>query len=194
MSARSASGSSMRRSALLLMLAVLVYGAAAASCPDATALKQRNAGDTTGNFLSASMSWTHVKGNTVMFEMVSVWRRKHYWPCKAAVGFTGEDGWPGLGDMLTIVGLSSVQSKQARQESSGPVSTKLWTGESCQRFPFHPHIPQTSCFVCFSHPMLPHVLCCVDLSRRWKIPRAAAQGHVVFDQRGLGNGRVVPSI
>jgi len=117
------------RYAALVLLASLVCGANGAVCPDTTALKQRKAGDTTGNFLSGSMSWTHVSGNTVLIEVVSVWRRKHHWPCNTAVGFSGKDSWPGIGDMLTVVGLSAVQSKQARQEMSGAVSTKLWTGD-----------------------------------------------------------------
>lgn len=124
-----------------------------ATCPDAEELKARPAGDTTGNFLSGTISWKQVgTGNKVMFELISTWRRKHHWPCDNAVGFSGEDHWPGIGDELTIVGLSSVQSKQARQEISGPVSTKLFTGEggrSCA--PLHlgsavvHHIPSQPC-------------------------------------------------
>ena len=131
----STTGCSMRRLSpflSLFVLALLVSGAQAqqGKCPEATALKQRKAGDTIGHFLSASISWTHVKGNTVMFEVISAWRRKHYWPCKSTEGFSGKDGWPGVGDMLTIVGLSPITSDQPRQEDLGAVSTKLFPGNS----------------------------------------------------------------
>jgi hypothetical protein len=131
-----AAGGRARRSTRCLglcMLAVLVCAAAGQECPDTSELKQRRAGDTEGHFLSATMSWTHVSGNKVRFEIISTWRRKHNWPCKASVGFSGPDGWPGLGDDLTVVGLSTVSTGSARQESVGPVSTKLELGErSCR--------------------------------------------------------------
>jgi len=126
----------------LLILAGLVCAAEGqASCPDAEELKARPAGDTTGHFLSGTISWKQVgTGNKVMFELITTWRRKHHWPCNRAIGFSGPDHWPGIGDELTIVGLSSVASKQARQEISGPVSTRLSTGEGGQsRAPCHLH-------------------------------------------------------
>lgn len=136
-------GSGAQRSARCLGLVVLAALACAAvgeqdPCPDITFLRQRKADDTKGHFLSATMSWTHVSGNKVRFEVISTWRRKHYWPCKAGLrsegaGFTGPDGWPGVGDDLTVVGLSTVDTGQARQEAMGTVSTKLNFGERSNR-------------------------------------------------------------
>jgi hypothetical protein len=132
---RGAGGCGGRSSAgcLVLLLVGFLCGALGNHCPDAEELKVRTASATTGNFLSGTISWKQVgTGNRVAFELISTWRRKHHWPCKssgAGAGFSGPDHWPGVGDELTIVGLSSVQSKQARQELSGPVSTKLWTGK-----------------------------------------------------------------
>jgi hypothetical protein len=114
----------------LVLFAVMLGVSESADCPDSAELKARKASEVTGNFLSGTISWTHVRDNVVLFEVISTWRRKHFWPCNTETGFSGEDKWPGLGDVLTIVGLSSVSSKQARQETSGPVSTKLWTGET----------------------------------------------------------------
>ena len=142
MSARVAGGGA-QRSARCLGLVVLAALACAVlgqvdDCPDTTILKQRKADDTKGHFLSATMSWTHVSGNKVRFEVISTWRRKHYWPCKAGLrsegaGFTGPDGWPGVGDDLTVVGLSNVDTGQARQEAVGTVSTRLNFGERSSR-------------------------------------------------------------
>ena len=119
----------------LVLLAGRVGVVAGGSCPQH---ESREPSDTLGHFLSAAISWTQIGepgDNTVRFEIISTWRRKHFWPCNnveqkgRAVGFSGQDGWPGIGDKLTVVGLSSVKSKQARQQTEGQVSTKLYTGD-----------------------------------------------------------------
>ena len=205
MNARSAGGFS-RRSAEclpLVVLAVLVCSAAGASCPDDTKLKQRSAGDTTGNFLSGTISWTHISGNKVRFELVSTWRRAHHWPCKQGIGFTGPDGLPGIGDHLTIVGLSPVESGQARQEKIGAVSTKLWTGEIIRAKIYRPlliyriQLVHLSILQRWSTTL--NVCCCCYfcffcMSRRWKVPRATARSDFVFKGRGLGNGHFIPGV
>jgi hypothetical protein len=85
---------------------------------------------TTGHFLSASITWEQLEGNTVLFEITSAWRRKHLWPCNKDQGFNGPDGFPGLGQELAIVGLSMVQDVNAKsQEAAGEVSAKFYPGD-----------------------------------------------------------------
>jgi len=68
-----------------------------------------------------------------MFEITSAWRRKHHWPCKKDEGFNGPDGWPGLGQELSVVGLSMVSDAgEKRQEAAGQVASKFYTGDGIE--------------------------------------------------------------
>jgi len=197
MSARVAGGGAQRwaRCLGLVVLAALACAAVGQQqddpCPDTTFLKQRKADDTKGHFLSATMSWTHVSGNKVRFEVISTWRRKHYWPCKAGLrsegaGFTGPDGWPGVGDDLTVVGLSTVDTGQARQEAVGTVSTKLHFGERSSRST-HRTLRAPGCLAGLRSPCA----CSRDVhvTRRRKLPRAAPHSDFILYRRGLADGR-----
>ena len=61
--------------------------------PFRSLIKAHTASDSTGNFLSGTISWKQVgTGNRVAFELISTWPRKHHWPCKssgAGAGFCG---------------------------------------------------------------------------------------------------------
>jgi len=117
---------------LLVSLALFMASlASAAECPSSTDLQSSS--DTTGHFLFASITWERVEGNTVMFEITSAWRRKHHWPCKKDEGFNGPDGWPGLGQELSVVGLSMVSDAgEKRQEAAGQVASKFYTGDGIE--------------------------------------------------------------
>ena len=130
-----ASGHGMRSSRIVCALVVCLCAMAgvsrAAVCPTQNDLQASS--DTTGHFLYASITWERVEGNTVMFEITSAWRRKHHWPCVKEEGFNGPDGWPGLGQELSVVGLSMVQDDgEKRQESTGQVATKFYPGDGTE--------------------------------------------------------------
>ena len=79
------------------------------------------------------MTWEHVEGNTVTFEITSAWRRKHHWPCKKDEGFNGPDGYPGLGQELSIVGLAMVNNQgEKRLEAAGQVASKFYPGDGAE--------------------------------------------------------------
>ena len=135
----------MRASRLPCSIVVCLYAMAsltnATKCPSQSALQASS--DTTGHFLFASITWERVEGNTVMFEITSAWRRKHHWPCKEGKGFNGPDGWPGLGQELSIVGLNMIdehggQRQNAQDEpflaqnNAGKVATKFYPGDGAE--------------------------------------------------------------
>ena len=129
------SGRGMQSSRIVCTLVVCLCAMAglsrAADCPSQNALQASS--DTTGHFLYASITWEHVQGNTVMFEITSAWRRKHHWPCVRDEGFNGPDGWPGLGQELSVIGLSMVQDDgEKRQESTGQVASKFYPGDGTE--------------------------------------------------------------
>ncbi len=58
-----------------------------------------------GHFISGSMSWRSVDRTIVEFEIMSTWRMSFSWPYMAPVSkYTGPCGYPGLGDIVPIVG------------------------------------------------------------------------------------------
>ena len=125
--------SSMRSAGVALAVLVLSVPLSLAqfSCP--TAVQVDN--DGRGHFISASISWKHVRGNTVMFEINSAWRRKFNWPCKQSgpdSGFNGPDGFPGLGQKLPIVGLATTFSNASRLEREGHAATKFKAGDGTE--------------------------------------------------------------
>jgi hypothetical protein len=140
-----ASGHGMRSSRIVCALVVCLCAMAgvsrAAVCPTQNDLQASS--DTTGHFLYASITWERVEGNTVMFEITSAWRRKHHWPCKDGKGFNGPDGWPGLGQELSVVGLNMIDdsgesrarpqdSAYLAQKSAGALSTKFYPGDGTE--------------------------------------------------------------
>uniref|UniRef100_A0A6U4NQ56 Uncharacterized protein n=2 Tax=Hemiselmis andersenii TaxID=464988 RepID=A0A6U4NQ56_HEMAN len=117
--------------AVLLLLAahLALADGQAVRCPELDKLAP-----TKGHFISASISWTKdMEGpeNSVIFEIVSTWRRNHTWPCNPAVGFTGDDGRPGLGDVVPIVGISvpDATASDPLQRADGQLSSRLVTGD-----------------------------------------------------------------
>ena len=74
------------------------------------------------------------------FEITSAWRRKHHWPCKKDEGFNGPDGYPGLGQELSIVGLAMVSDDtEKRFEAAGQVSSKFYPGDLNTHTHTHTH-------------------------------------------------------
>jgi len=47
-------------------------------------------------------------------------------------GFNGPDGWPGLDQELSIVGLNIVAEDEKRQEAAGQVATKFYPGDGTE--------------------------------------------------------------
>jgi len=84
-----------------------------------------------GAFISASISWKQLYDNTVSFEIQSMWRRKHQWPCSLKTGFSGPDGYPGLGDQLRVMGLSAIDntSPYPRIITPGKIGAFFSTGD-----------------------------------------------------------------
>jgi hypothetical protein len=61
-----------------------------------------------GHFIAGSISWRATGENSVEFEIMSTWRLSFGWPYHAPVStYTGPCGYPGIGDMVPIVGISS---------------------------------------------------------------------------------------
>ena len=61
-----------------------------------------------GHFISGSISWRATGQNSVEFEIISTWRYSFNWPYTAPQStYTGPCGYPGIGDKVPIVGISS---------------------------------------------------------------------------------------
>jgi len=108
---------------LMLMLAAAVADGA---CPTFTSPFFNKIDSLTGingHFISASMSWKRISERTAQFEIWSTWRRKYGWPCPTDSGFQGEDGWPVIGEKLSVVGLSRAA------DASKDVTIKFYTGD-----------------------------------------------------------------
>ena len=113
--------------AFLSMIAA--YANAQQTCPGVEAIYT---GSAVGAFISASISWKQLYGNTVSFEIQGMWRRKHQWPCSLKTGFSGPDGYPGLGDQLKVMGLSAIDdtSPDPRIITPGKIGAFFSTGSS----------------------------------------------------------------
>eukprot|EP00961_Rhodomonas_salina_P071114 954927-Rhodomonas_salina.8 len=63
----------------------IAFVVAATSFPMASAQADCAQGedDGGGHFISASISWRHLRGNTVRFEIASTWRRSFSWSSSA---------------------------------------------------------------------------------------------------------------
>ncbi len=85
-----------------------------------------------GHFISASISWRKLQGNTVRFEIISTWRRDFRWSASA---LSQPSVGPVLGDELPILGLAfqDVPTDCARQESAGGVSIAFSPGNPGRR-------------------------------------------------------------
>ena len=82
-----------------------------------------------GHFISASISWKAIGGNSVEFEIMSTWRYSFMWPTQNPNIYTGPCGFPGVGDVVPIVGISANPNILYGQQSApGTVSLKLYSG------------------------------------------------------------------
>ena len=82
-----------------------------------------------GHFISASISWKGTGGNSVEFEIMSTWRYSFLWPTQDPNIYTGPCGFPGVGDMVPIVGISADSSILYGQQSApGIAAQKLYSG------------------------------------------------------------------
>ena len=112
---------------LMLMLAASAAAVdGARPCPTSTTEfknKINSLRGVNGHFISASVSWKRTSERTAQFEIWSTWRRKYGWPCPTDTGFTGEDGWPVIGERLSVVGLARAAA------SNTDVTIKFYTGD-----------------------------------------------------------------
>jgi hypothetical protein len=82
-----------------------------------------------GHFISSSISWRWTGGNSVEFEIMSTWRLSFLWPTQTPNIYTGPCGFPGVGDLVPIVGISADTSiLYGQQSASGSISQKLTSG------------------------------------------------------------------
>ena len=109
------------------MLSLLSSGVLTTRCPDASLSLSTSTG---GHFIAGSIAWRHMYGNTVSFEITSMWKRKFHWPCPVGTGFSGVDGYPAIGDLVHLSGVSPVGAAMlgARQTGAGPAHTAFETG------------------------------------------------------------------
>ena len=88
----------------------------------------------TGHFISASISWRATGGYSVEFEIMSTWRYSFLWPTQNPNTYTGPCGFPGVGDMVPIVGISADPTIiYAQQLTSGSVAQKLFSGNAKEK-------------------------------------------------------------
>jgi hypothetical protein len=83
-----------------------------------------------GHFISSSISWRATGGNSVVFEIISTWRLSFSWPYPMGSAYTGPCGYPGLGDMVPLPGISADPNQpDPQQNAAGTVSVQLQSGD-----------------------------------------------------------------
>ena len=84
-----------------------------------------------GHFIAGSISWKATGENSVEFEIVSTWRMSFTWPYRSPLStYTGPCGFPGVGDMVPMVGISSSISGNSSQTTSTVSPLQRQTGKS----------------------------------------------------------------
>jgi len=117
--------------ARIVVFCLSVSSILAGTCPGASLSSSTSTG---GHFIAGSIAWRHLYGNTVTFELTTVWRRSYHWPCPIDTGFSGIDGYPAIGDLVHLSGISLIGGSLAgaRQTAAGPARTTFDAGDGTQ--------------------------------------------------------------
>jgi hypothetical protein len=84
---------------------------------------------TVGHFIAGSISWREIGENSVEFEIMSTWRLSFHWPYQAPVStYTGPCGYPGIGDRVPIVGISSSSTGNSSYTAAAPNPLQIMDG------------------------------------------------------------------